>query len=198
MGLEATPTNLIQLIGAMTPLFISFSLLGASILNRNIKGLIFMGGVFFAYILNIIISKTFRVQHHPDRAMSCSIIETGLGGYSVPSWNSVFIAFTIAYMFLPMFFTGSMNYGVLVALAVLFGLDGVTKLGNKCTNPLGIVAGGLFGLVIGCIWYGIIKMSGNPQLLYFEELSNGEVCSRPSKQTFKCAVYKNGKLIKNL
>jgi hypothetical protein len=97
-----------------------------------------------------------------------------------------------------MFFTGSMNYGVLVALAVLFGLDGVSKLGNYCTNPLGVIAGGLLGLVIGCIWYGIIKMSGNPQLLYFEELSNGEVCSRPSKQTFKCAVYKNGKLIKNL
>ena len=63
---------------------------------------------------------------------------------------------------------------------------------------LGVVIGALFGLVLGGTWYGIIKASGNPQLLYFEELSNGETCSRPSKQTFKCAVYKNGKLIKNL
>jgi hypothetical protein len=29
-------------------------------------------------------------------------------------------------------------------------------------------------------------------------VSNNVVCSRPKKQTFKCAVYKNGELIKNL
>jgi hypothetical protein len=63
---------------------------------------------------------------------------------------------------------------------------------------MGIILGALVGLLLGSGWYALLKGSGNPQLLYFEEVSNGNACSRPSKQKFKCSVYKNGKLIKNL
>ena len=28
-----------------------------------------------------------------------------------------------------------------------------------------------------------------------DQTANGNVCSRPSKQSFKCAVYKNGELV---
>ena len=35
-------------------------------------------------------------------------------------------------------------------------------------------------------------------LLYFDEfISNNVVCSRPTEQTFRCSVYKNGELISN-
>lgn len=199
MGMQLTITNLIQFFGSLTPIMVSFFLLSASILNKDIKGLIYMAGVLFAFVLNVVFMNVIKVPHAPDRSMACSLVDIPFANsYSVPSWNSVFMAFTFAYMCLPMFNTGVMNYGVIVALLVLFGLDAVTKLTNKCTGGLGVFAGALIGLILGGIWYSIIKMSGNPHLLYFEELSNGETCSRPSKQTFKCAVYKNGKLIKNL
>jgi hypothetical protein len=42
----------------------------------------------------------------------------------------------------------------------------------------------------------LFHVSGYDSLLYFDELeSNNVTCSRPSKQTFKCSVYKNGELI---
>lgn len=200
MAMELSPTNLIQFFGTLAPIMVGFFLLSASILNKNIKGLIYMAGVMFAFILNTLFMNVLKVPLDEGRSMACSIIDMpfSLKSYSSPSWNSVFIAFTLAYMYLPMSFSGNMNYGVIVALLALFGIDAVSKITNKCTNNLGVVIGALFGLVLGGAWYGIIKASGNPQLLYFEELSNGETCSRPSKQTFKCAVYKNGKLIKNL
>lgn len=199
MGMQLTITNLIQFFGSLTPILISFFLLSASILNKDIKGLIYMAGVLFAFVLNIIFMNVIQVPHYEDRSMSCSLIELPFSNsYSVPSWNSVFIAFTFAYMCMPMFFSGVMNYGVIVALLVMFGFDTVTQLANKCTRGLGIFAGALVGLILGGVWYTVLKSSGNPHLLYFEELTNGQTCSRPSKQKFKCSVYKNGKLIKNL
>ena len=38
--------------------------------------------------------------------------------------------------------------------------------------------------------------TGNDNLLYFGKYTSNNVqCSKPSKQTFKCSVYKNGRLI---
>ena len=39
--------------------------------------------------------------------------------------------------------------------------------------------------------------TGNDKMLYFNEiLSNKVICGRPSESTFKCAVYKNGELLR--
>ena len=75
-------------------------------------------------------------------------------------------------------------------------LGAVTKLTNNCTPPLGVVAGGLIGYILGYIYYSLLKSTGNEKMLYLNELqSNNVVCSKPSEQQFKCAVYKNGQLI---
>lgn len=200
MAMKLTITNLIQFMGAISPLMVGFFLISASILNKNIKGLIYLAGVMLSFVLNALLMNVIKSPANPSRSVGCSLIEWpfSLNQYNSPSFNSVFLAFTLAYMYLPMSFGGVMNYGIIIALVAIFGLDAVSKVTDGCTTPLGIVLGAVFGLLLGGLWYGIIKASGNPQLLYFEEVSNGETCSRPSKQTFKCAVYKNGKLVKNL
>lgn len=199
MAMELTITNLIQFFGALSPILIGFFLLGASVLNKDIKGLIYMAGIMFAFVINTIFMNVIKSPSDPMRSMSCDLINIPFSNtYNTPAWNSVFIAFTLAYLYLPMRFSGSMNYGVVISLLTLFGLDAISKITNKCTNNMGIIIGALVGLLLGAGWYSVIKMSGNPQLIYFEELSNGKACSRPSKQKFKCSVYKNGKLIKNL
>ena len=60
----------------------------------------------------------------------------------------------------------------------------------------GAVLGSLIGLVLGAIWFTIFQTAGYDSLLYFNELASNNVqCSKPSKQTFKCSVYKNGELV---
>lgn len=200
MAMQLTLTNLFQFFSGISPLLLGFFLVSASILNQNIKGLIYLAGVMFAFVLNALLMNAIKSPADPLRSASCSIIEWpfALNSYNSPSWNSVFIAFTLAYMYLPMVYGGVMNYGVLAALVALLGIDAISKVTNKCTTWLGSLLGILFGILLGGLWYGVIKASGNSQLLYFDEVSNKEVCSKPSKQTFKCAVYKNGQLIKNL
>lgn len=200
MGMQLTPTNLIQFIGSLAPLMVGFFLLSASVLNKNIKGLIYLAGVMLSFVLNAVMMNIIRSPVSKMASSACSIIEWpfSLTAFNSPSWNSVFLAFTLAYMYLPMAFGGSMNYGVLIGLFALIGLDAAAKLANECTTNLGVILGIVFGLLLGGLWYSVIKASGNPQLLYFEEVSNGQTCSRPSNQKFKCSVYKNGRLVKDL
>ncbi len=78
-------------------------------------------------------------------------------------------------------------------------MDAVTKLTKKCTSLAGIFLGGLIGLLLGTVWFCMFYLTDNKKILFFNELvSNNVVCNRPEKQKFKCAVYKNGKLLKTL
>ena len=91
-----------------------------------------------------------------------------------------------------------MNWIVVVFLMIVLIVDIFTNLSNRCTAFGGVFVGLITGIILGAGWYSIIKFLGNNELLYFNEfVSNNVVCSRPSKQTFKCSVYKNGELIKN-
>ena len=78
-------------------------------------------------------------------------------------------------------------------------MDCVVKHKNKCTSAVGIVMGSILGLIFGITWFLIIKATGQTGLLYYDDLvSNKIACSRPTKQNFKCQVYKNGELIQNI
>lgn len=93
-----------------------------------------------------------------------------------------------------------MNYGVLAFFIAYIGLDLFIKNSLSCipgifsTMVIGNILAGLFlgGLIAGVIMYG----SNLKSYLYINEINNNkEVCSMPSKQQFKCSVYKNGELV---
>ena len=89
-----------------------------------------------------------------------------------------------------------MNYGVITGLLLLFSADTISKISNNCSTISGVVLGALLGFVLGSIWYTILHAAGADSLLYFNEMdSNAVRCEQPSKQTFKCSVYKNGELV---
>ena len=73
----------------------------------------------------------------------------------------------------------------------------LVKITNGCisssVNIMGdVVAGGGLGAAISALIYS----SPISNYLFTNEVSsNNEVCSMPSKQTFKCSVYKNGELL---
>ena len=67
-----------------------------------------------------------------------------------------------------------------------------------CKNPSvlldvdTLLVGGLFGVLMALILFYSDKIS----LLFINELnSNKEVCSVPSKQMFRCSVFKDGMII---
>jgi hypothetical protein len=170
-----------------------------SIFNQDLKGLLYLGGLLIATIINVLFMNIFKTPKLPNEAFSCNLIDLPfLTEYNNPLQSSLVISFTALYLIMPMIYNSQMNLPVVISLFAIFLLDGYVKISDYCSGFLGILMGGIIGGILGLVWYTIFHSSGNDSLLYFDELaSNNVICKRPSKQTFKCSVYKNGELISN-
>lgn len=201
MAIDLTITNLFQFISALTPLLLIFFMVMISIFNQDLKGLVYLAGILIVSVINIFLLNIIKNKRDETSSSSCNIFNLpfNMTQYNVPSLNSVLISFTIAYLLLPMISSNQMNYVVIAALFSIFIIDGISKIMNKCTTSAGVIFGLLTGFLTGSLWYTLFHSTGYNSLLYFDEvISNKVYCSRPKKQTFKCAVYKNGELIKTL
>tara|TARA_B100000963_G_scaffold262441_1_gene230602 strand:- start:11512 stop:12123 length:612 start_codon:yes stop_codon:yes gene_type:complete len=198
MALSLEPSQLIQFFTAMSPLLLAFLLVVVSLFNQDVKGLVYLGGVLLGSFAWLIMLFLIKSPTNPDRADSCNMINWpfNITAYNNPNYSSYFIAFTIAYLVLPMYFNEQMNWTVLVFLLTLFVADAYSSVSKKCTPVSGPVIGSIIGLLMGGMWFTVFHATGNDDLLYFQEmLSNNVVCKRPEKQTFKCSVYRKGELI---
>ena len=96
----------------------------------------------------------------------------------------------------------SLNYGVLAFFISYIVLDLFIKNSLQCIPKIfssivigNLLSGLLFGIIVVMIMYG----STLKNYLYINEVNtNKEVCSMPSKQQFKCRVFKDGTLIGNI
>jgi len=197
LAVEPRLSNLLKLFSLLSPLLLVFFMVMLSLFNQDIKGLVYLAGVLLACVVNVIVAGTIKSTPDPNASVVCGVFNLpGASQYNSPATSSVMLAFTIAYLLLPMRFNNEMNYIVLIALLCLFGLDAYTKVDSLCTPASGTVLGGLLGFMLGGLWFALFHMSGFDSLLYFETYSSNRVfCEKPSKQTFKCRVFKNGQLI---
>jgi hypothetical protein len=197
MALSLTLSNLLQFFSFISPTLLVFFMFMSSLFNQNLKGIVYISGLLICSIINIIFMNLVGSSRDENEAFSCSMFDIPLvSQYNSPYPSCMIIAFTIAYLALPMKYNKQMNYIVLAFLMSLLVVDILTKVQNKCTTYPGSVMGALVGFIFGTLWYIIFHGLGFDSLLFFDELrSDNVICSRPTKQTFKCSVYKNGELI---
>ncbi len=198
MGMQLNFSNLLQFFAAISPILLAFCLVMISIFNSDIKGMVYLGGVLIASLINLFIMNTLKVKSQTLVPPSCNLIDFpfNLNEYVSPAFNSMFIAFTLAYLYLPMQYISGINYPVLMFVTGLLVLDAVTKIMGGCTTFSGVALGGLVGFVLGITWFILFYSTGHNDLLFFNiEASNNVICSRPSKQSFKCRIFRNGELI---
>lgn len=197
MALALTLSNVLQFFSFISPTLLVFFLFMTSLFNQNLKGLVYISGLLICLIINVIFMNIMSSERDENEAFSCSLFDIPLvSKFNSPYPSCLIIAFTIAYLALPMSYNKQMNYIALAFLMSLLVVDILTKVQNKCTTYPGSVLGALVGFIFGTLWYIIFHGLGFDSLLYFDELrSNNVICSRPTKQTFKCSVYKNGELI---
>ena len=197
MSIQLNFPNILELISLISPFLLGFFLVLSSLFNQNLKGFVYLAGILIAVVINIFLMNQIASPKIEGRALSCDFIGLPfMEQFNSPAPSSLFIAFTIAYLVLPMKYNNQMNYVILASLLCLLAIDGITKVNKKCTTTGGTVLGTRVGLVLGGAWYTLFHMSGYDSLLYIDELQrNRVVCSRPAKQSFKCSVYKNGELI---
>jgi len=196
-GILPTFQNISILIASLYPIFIILFLLFASIFNFRINGLIYLFGIFITFgicwgFANLPLGDT-RSQ---DSSVTCDFINTFGYNYLSPNFQAAINSFTFIYLLIPMLINRNLfNPLVIISLFIFSAINSTYLYLKMCTNSQGLILGTLIGALFGFIWFSIMY-SSNKNLVFFNELaSNNAICSMPSKQTFKCNVYKNGEII---
>ena len=174
----------------------------ASIFNQDFKGFIYLVGLLFSSFITMVVGKSFpfiKDLRRPDDVPEiCNVLTIGQTDSlsDLPLGQSA-ITYTFAYLLFSMTHSNLVgrNIPTLVFFPLLIIFDFIWNFNNSCYSFGQLITSASVGGLIGWLWAYIISKRKSPSLMYFSSLSNEEVCSRPTKSTFKCNVYKNGKLI---
>jgi hypothetical protein len=195
------PYNLLMLFGGFSPMFLIIFVILASAFNGTIQnGLIYFSGIIVISFLAFLISKMMDNYNITDTKMAnltCNMLAMGQK-WTTPNLDSTVLAFTFVYLLSPMLANNQMNIEVLVTIGVLFVANILFQLKNNCLGNNYMIAalvGLLLGSIGGFLWFLMLFFTKKDLLFFNELLSNNVVCNRPSKQRFRCNVYKNGQLI---
>ena len=167
-----------------------------SIFNLNIKGVMYISGLifvlFFSNILKLIIPK--RLNLNPD----CTIY-TGPSslGFRLP-FSTIVYTYTFIYLLIPMIVNSMMNYAILISLLMVLSSDIMIMLQTCNVKFTLLLMTIVMVVIIGGAWTMIINSYMSDVTYHTDYLSDKQVCSMPSKQNFKCSVYKNGELISSM
>ena len=199
-------------VAMASPYILVFYLIMSSIFMNSIVGIAkagtYLGGILIATVIYLFLGKFITpstgVPGATPRPSACSFMklpfETNLDLFTAPAYNPMFVAFTLMYLLMPMVYSGNINWGLFVFLMVILVSDTARRFMLRCNSGLSLGLGIVLGGVLGFMWSGLWYMIKDTRsLLYYDDfVSNNVVCKRPKNQTFKCAVYKNGELVKNL
>lgn len=195
-GMKFSLTDALSVVSMISPFLLAFLMVMISIINSNIKGIIYLCGLIILFFIVLAFQNTIKVPINTTNQF-CNLFN--VSQYSVPSFNSALYLYTILYILLPMISMEMVNFPLIIIFVLLFVLDSIVKYRNKCSSLMGIIMGSILGLFFGISWFLLIRATGQKGLLYYDDLvSNKIACSRPTKQNFKCQVYKNGELIQNI
>jgi len=190
--------SLVNILSFYSPIIISFSILIFSIFSMALgKGLFFLFWLLVGTFLRIGILWLIPGSN-PYTQFDNSVCSIGeILPYDNSSYSIFVLLFTFFYISTPMFISNNINYVIITFFIIYIIFDILVKMTNGCiksgVNIFGdIVGGGGFGAAVAALIYSSPISS---YLFINETSSDKEVCSMPSKQTFKCSVYKNGELV---
>ena len=189
------PMNLIIFLTFYSPIIVALGGLSMSFIFQNFKGFIYIGFLLAVVLIREFALWVLNAQVSLADGTICSAIkysQYGNAGFSI-----FVLAFTIMYICLPMFINKDVNFWAFGGLLTYFFADIGIRYTEKCiTSIADILANTAFGALLGVAIPMALYAGGSSKFLFFNEISsNNTTCSMPKKQTFKCAVYKNGELI---
>ena len=195
------PLTFTEVIFVYSPIFIAIIITSLTFVFQNWKGVIYLAFLIASCIIRDLIYRFgFPDKNGADKIGKKVCDTMTYTNYGNASFSSYVFAFTITYLSTPMFTNKANNWWLFSGLLLYFAFDIFIKYYNGCvTNGAELFINILAGIVISLIMVLSMNAGGSQKYLFFNETqSSKEQCSQPSKQTFKCDVYKDGKLVQTL
>lgn len=193
------PMNLVVFLSFFSPIILATGITSLSFIFQNFKGLIYLGFLIgCCFVRNYVYMMSGANPIVNDKTICTSIQYSKYGN---PTFSAFVFAFTIMYLSMPMFANGSVNFPIFISLISYFFLDMFIKIYKKCVIKISdLFLNVLLGLASSALIVILMYLGGSGKYLFFNEVSssNTEMCYQPSKQTFRCKMYKNGELISEL
>jgi hypothetical protein len=199
------PQILAVMLVFYSPIFVALLVFSMSFIFQNFKGIVYLLWIIIFSWARTIIPSSDNPPSYEEVTNSGEINEicnmvlySSNSNFGNSTFSMFFITFTMVYICGPMFVNKEINYWVLAAFLFYLVFDVMVRFYFGCINKLGAFLNIIMGLVAGGLTLTAMYAAKISNYLFFNEISSSkEICSMPSKQTFKCAVYKNGQLVGN-
>jgi len=176
----------------------------SSLFNQDFKGVVLLIGLLLACFVGSMVGNLFGnldMFKTPSEGLTnefCNMISLGhVSNISKLPLGQVILSYIFIYLF--MFISINkvflQNIATLVFFPVLIASDGIWNASKGCFTPYQIFAALFVGAAVASLWGWIIYRFGSPKIQYYIGFTDKQVCSKPQRNTFKCNVYKNGKLL---
>ena len=192
------PMNLVVFSSFFSPFILAAGITSLSFIFQNFKGLIYLGFLVGCCFVRSYVYMISGSNPSVNDKTICSTVQ--YTKYGNPTFSAFVFAFSIMYLSIPMFSNSSVNYWVFISLITYFFLDIFIKIYKKCILQMSdLFLNVLLGAASATLIVTLMYAGGSGKYLFFNEVSsNKEMCYQPSKQTFKCSVFKDGTLISEL
>ena len=192
------PFNLVVFLSFFSPIILAVSITSLSFIFQNFKGLIYLGFLIAICVVRNYFYMMAGSQPIINDRTVCTSVQ--YSKYGNPTFSSFVFAFTIMYLAMPMFSNGAANLWVFISLIAYACVDIFIKVYKNCIPKMSdLFLNVLMGLASGAAIVSLMYVGGSGKFLFFNEVSsNKDVCYKPSEQTFKCSVFKDGELVGNI
>tara|TARA_Y100000287_G_scaffold166589_1_gene149311 strand:+ start:246 stop:827 length:582 start_codon:yes stop_codon:yes gene_type:complete len=182
------------LIVALGPIFLVFYFLFDSILQANLKGIIYILGVIGTCLLTIFTGNTISLKNNyePDRAICFPItIKNMINISNLPLSQSIY-GFTFFFIAAPLYTYKYFNYNIftLVIFAMFIMLDFFLLMQYKCFDWRQILLSLIVGSFIGLLYSIVLLKNLKKEYIYIAGAVQDEMCELPKKSKFKCTLKK--------
>jgi hypothetical protein len=193
--MELNITNILYLLFRLAPFIIVSMFVFSSIFLQDFKAIIYVAGLLLASFIAVCVGKNYNSTSKNQICKTFTISKDGqLSNLPLSQVILNYTFFYLVYIIVSFNLTGQ-NIPLLLLFPVLILSDILWNWYNECYEIITIISSLIIGSSIGILWSYIITQTNMPSLMYFNGISDAETCSRPSQQTFRCSVYKNGQLI---
>lgn len=192
------PFHILIYFSVYSPILLATIITTTSFIFQNVKGLIYLAFLISCCLLRSYMYFISGSAPVVNDGSICNSVQYSKYGNS--NFSAFVFAFSIMYLSLPMFVNKSPNYWLFTALLVYFSIDTFIKYYKGCIfKASDFIVNTLFGLISSTLIIVFMYIGGSSKYLFFNEVSSDkEVCYKPTNQTFKCQVYKNGELVGNI
>lgn len=182
-------TNILYTAYRLSPFILVCFFTLSSILNQDIKGLIYLAGLLIACFISVIVGNTSnKFDMDVTNPMCSTLTLTGAEPFSKLPLSMTIFTYTFGYILyiIGLYKLAQDNIAAIIIFSLLIVVDWTWNIFFQCSNHVRLIAAFLIGGGIGVAWSAIIASTKQVQLQYFNGISNKEVCSLKKNVKFRC------------